>query len=73
VNKAAPRPNSMPPLGSITHSRTQPARIAGATAAISDHTTLPLPDPVAPAIKMCWPDTGNRHHRPASVKPTPTA
>ena len=51
ANSGAPRPSSIPPLGSITHSRTVPARTAGDRAAMIDHNTLPLPDPVAPATR----------------------
>ncbi|SKV51359.1 Uncharacterised protein [Mycobacteroides abscessus subsp. abscessus] len=48
-NIDAPGPSSMPPLGSITHNRTRPLFTSGARPAISDHNTLPLPAPVAPA------------------------
>ncbi|SKW63895.1 Uncharacterised protein [Mycobacteroides abscessus subsp. abscessus] len=50
VNRGAPAPSSMPPLGSMTHNRTSPVFTAGAMPAINDHSTEPLPAPVAPAI-----------------------
>ncbi len=37
-----------------------------------DHSTEPFPEPVAPATRMCCPNTGSRHHAPVSVAPTPT-
>jgi hypothetical protein len=72
-NIGAPAPSSMPPLGSITHNRTRPVLTCGASRAISDHSTEPLPAPVAPAIRMCWPKTGSCHQVRISVIPTRTA
>ena len=37
-----------------------------------DHSTEPFPEPVAPATRMCCPNTGSCHHLPVSVAPTPT-
>lgn len=73
VNMGAPAPSSMPPLGSMTHSRTRPVFTVGAIPAISDHSTLPLPAPVAPAISTWWPSRGTCHQWRFSVIPIGTA
>ncbi|SHW22181.1 Uncharacterised protein [Mycobacteroides abscessus subsp. abscessus] len=52
VNIGAPAPSSMPPLGSMTQSRTCPVFTEGAMPVTNDHNTEPLPAPVAPATRM---------------------
>jgi hypothetical protein len=73
ANSRRPNTNSMPPFGSIAHSCAQPSRIPGHSARIRDHSTDPLPAPVAPAIRTCVPSNRSSHGIPRSVTPSGSA
>src|SRR4051812_24991423 len=70
ANRGRPARNSIPPLGSTTHSATNPARTSGARSRTSDHSTDPLPAPVDPATSTWVATRFNRHVVRSSLRPS---
>ena len=50
AHSGCPAANSIPPLGSTTHNSTSPTRTPCPRERTIDHSTLPLPAPVAPMM-----------------------